>query len=55
MSLKGQMPFLKDHEGVWEGYYRYYDHNGVKIDEHRSRLLCRVINDTDYHQTNLYQ
>ena len=55
MSLKGQMPFLEDHEGVWDGYYRYYDHNGVKIDEHRSRLLCRVVNDIDYHQTNLYR
>ena len=55
MSLKGKMPFLKDHEGVWEGYYRYYDQDGLKIDEHRSRLLCRVVNDTDYHQTNLYR
>ena len=55
MSLKGTMPFLKNHEGVWEGYYRYYDHNGQKIDEHRSRLLCRIVNDSDYHQTNLYR
>ena len=49
MSFNGRYFVLRD------GYYRYYDHNGVKIDEHRSRLLCRVVNDIDYHQTNLYR
>ena len=42
-------------EGVWEGYYRYYDAAGDKVDEHKSRLVCRIKDDRDYHQTNLYR
>jgi hypothetical protein len=49
------MPYLARNEGVWEGYYRYYDTNGDKIDEHKSRLICRIKDDQDYHQTNLYR
>ena len=55
MSLREAMPLLARHEGVWDGYYRYYDSAGNKIDEHRSRLLCRILDDRDYHQTNLYR
>lgn len=55
MSLRQSMPLLARHEGVWEGWYRYYDANGEKIDEHKSRLLCRIRDDRDYHQTNLYR
>lgn len=55
MSLSAEFPLLARNEGVWEGYYRYYDAAGRKIDEHRSRLLCRIIEDRDYHQTNLYR
>ncbi len=55
MSLRASMPFLARNEGVWEGYYRYYDAAGNKIDEHKSRLICRVIDDRDYHQTNVYR
>lgn len=54
MSLKEKMPLLSRHEGVWEGYYRYYNAAGEKIDEHRSRLLCRFPSDDVYHQTNHY-
>lgn len=54
MSLKEKMPLLSRHEGVWEGYYRYYNANGEKIDEHRSRLLCRFPTEDTYHQTNHY-
>lgn len=49
------MPLLARNEGVWEGCYRYFDPAGRKVDEHRSRLLCRIIDDRDYHQTNLYR
>jgi len=45
---------LKRHEGVWEGYYRYFDSTGNKIDEHKSRLLCRIPEEGQYHQTNFY-
>ena len=55
MSLRANMPLLARNEGVWDGYYRYYDAAGTKIDEHRSRLICRIKDDRDYHQTNLYR
>ena len=45
---------LERHEGVWEGFYRYYDAEGNKIDEHKSRLLCRIPAAGEYHQTNNY-
>ena len=25
MSLRASLPFLARNEGVWEGYYRYFD------------------------------
>jgi hypothetical protein len=54
--LKQAMPLLASQEGVWEGWYRYYDAEGDKIDEHRSRLVCRFPEDgpVPYHQTNHY-
>lgn len=55
MSLRQAMPFLARNEGVWEGYYRYYNVSGNKVDEHKSRLICRIKDDRDYHQTNLYR
>ena len=55
MSLREAMPLLARNEGVWEGYYRYYDAAGEKVDEHKSRLICRIKDDRDYHQTNLYR
>ena len=55
MSLREAMPLLARHEGVWEGWYRYYDADGNKIDEHKSRLICRIRDDREYHQTNLYR
>ena len=48
------MPLLARHEGVWDGYYRYFDISGNRIDEHKSRLLCRIDDDDQYHQTNYY-
>ena len=55
-EIKKSMPLLARHEGVWEGVYRYYNGKGDKIDEHKSRLLCRFPDDGeyDYHQTNYY-
>lgn len=55
MSIRTDLPLLARHEGVWEGYYRYYNASGDKIDEHKSRLLCRLPSDDEYHQTNLYR
>ena len=54
------MPILASNEGVWEGIYRYYDaKTGVMTDEHKCRLLCRLVADDNtgdekYYQTNHY-
>ena len=55
-TFKQQFPLLARHEGVWDGFYRYYDADGNKTDEHRSRLLCRFPDSGEYgyHQTNYY-
>ncbi len=55
-ELKQAMPILAAQEGVWDGWYRYYDAEGKQIDAHRSRLVCRMLEDGDvpYHQTNHY-
>lgn len=54
-ELKKSMPLLARHEGVWEGWYRYYNSDSEKTDEHRSRLMCRFPEEGHpYHQTNYY-
>ncbi|MGN0862778.1 MAG: hypothetical protein ACI4N1_05595, partial [Stenotrophomonas koreensis] len=55
-NMQLHMPILARHEGIWDGVYRYYDANGNKIDEHKSRLICRFTDDetAPYHQTNHY-
>lgn len=54
MTNQTNPSMLERHEGVWEGYYRYFDEKGNKIDEHKSRLLCRIPEQGKYHQTNFY-
>lgn len=56
MDLKTVMPLLARNEGIWEGWYRYYDQQGNKVDEHRSKLICRfpASGPYPYHQTNHY-
>ena len=49
MSVKENMPIIASNEGVWEGWYRYYNLEGEKTDEHRSRLLCRFLDEETYH------
>jgi hypothetical protein len=58
-AIRAGMPLLARNEGVWEGWYRYYDSATGKLnDEHRSRLICRMPDDGPhagtYHQTNHY-
>ena len=55
-DIKKLFPLLARHEGVWDGVYRYYDAQGDKIDEHRSRLVCRfpTEGEFDYDQSNHY-
>jgi hypothetical protein len=61
-EIKRGLPLLSKHEGVWDGWYRHYDPNGNKIDEHRSRLICRFPEAGDaefqsgqpYQQSNFY-
>ena len=56
MGIREEMPLLARHEGVWDGLYTYYNAAGEKVDQHRSRLLCRFPDggDCPYHQTNYY-
>lgn len=56
MGIREEMPLLARHEGVWDGTYTYYNAAGEKVDEHRSRLFCRLLDDGPhpYHQTNHY-
>jgi hypothetical protein len=56
-AIKQAFPLLARHEGIWDGWYRYYDAQGQKIDEHRSRLVCRFpeVGPYPYHQTNHYR
>jgi hypothetical protein len=55
-DIKQRLTLLARHEGVWDGWYRYYDAEGHKTDEHRSRLVCRFPDSGpyDYDQTNHY-
>ena len=55
-DIKHAMPLLARNEGIWEGWYRYFDQDGNKVDEHRSRLVCRFPEEgpLPYHQTNHY-
>lgn len=55
-DIRQRMPLLARHEGVWDGWYRYYDAQGKLTDEHRSRLVCRFPDSGpfDYDQTNHY-
>ena len=55
--IREAMPLLARNDGVWEGWYRYYDAaTGKLTDQHRSRLLCRITDEPgrEYHQTNHY-
>lgn len=55
-DIKTAMPLLARHEGVWDGWYRHFDREGLAVDAHRSRLVCRFPDDGPYpyHQTNRY-
>jgi hypothetical protein len=55
-EIKRGLPLLAKQEGIWDGWYRHYDPNGNKIDEHRSRLVCRFPDSGPYpyHQSNHY-
>ena len=56
-DLRILMPAFARHEGIWEGTYRYVDASGTTIDEHASRLVCRIVpgHAFPYHQTNHYR
>ena len=56
-ALAAHMPLLARQEGIWEGVYRCYDYHGKQVDEHASKLTCRLTpgSDFDYHQSNEYR
>ncbi len=55
-SVRDRIPLFASQEGIWEGVYRHYDESGNKIDEHKSRLMCHIIENDPYpfRQTNYY-
>lgn len=55
-SVRDRIPLFASQEGIWEGVYRHYDASGNKIDEHKSRLIYRIIENDPYpfRQTNYY-
>lgn len=57
MGIREDMPLLVRHEGVWDGTYSYFDAANEKVDEHASRLICRLPDNGPhpYHQTNHYR
>jgi len=56
LDLRTAMPLLAANEGIWEGVYRHYDAEGRMLDEHQSRLVCRILDagPVPYHQSNHY-
>jgi hypothetical protein len=57
MTISTAMPLLAKNGGVWEGVYRHYDSaTGKLVDEHLSRLICRIKEGevNDYEQSNYY-
>lgn len=57
MDFREEMPLLARHEGVWDGVYNYFNDKEELIDQHSSRLFCRILDDDaefPYHQTNHY-
>ncbi len=61
IDIAKEMPLLARHEGVWDGTYTYFNADNEKVDEHASRLLCRMPTaeeggeENPYHQTNHYR
>ncbi len=55
-DFRKAMPLLARHEGVWDGTYTYFNAANEKVDEHASRLVCRIPQSgpVPYHQTNHY-
>jgi hypothetical protein len=56
-TITASMPLLASNGGVWEGVYRHYDAaTGKLVDEHLSRLICRITpgDGYDYFQSNHY-
>lgn len=56
-DLRSAMPIISGNEGVWQGWYRYYNIAGEQTDAHRSTLICRLPDSGPYpyHQTNIYE
>jgi hypothetical protein len=57
MSIHEAMALLARHEGVWDGTYSYFNDKDELVDQHKSRLFCRLFDENaehPYHQTNYY-
>lgn len=54
-SLYAKFPVFARHEGVWQGTYKVVDtKNGQILDQHDSKLTCKMSGDNGYYQKNEY-
>ena len=54
-SLYAKFPVFARHEGVWQGTYRVIDtKNGQILDQHDSKVTCKMTGDNGYYQNNEY-
>ena len=56
-QLRERLPAMLQHEGTWEGTYRFIDTSGRQIDAYRSRIECAFPDDGPwcYVQRNHYE
>lgn len=54
-TARESFPVFARHEGVWEGTYKLIDiKTGQILDQHQSRLTCKMNGESGYHQSNEY-
>lgn len=54
-TAQESFPVFARHEGVWEGTYKLIDaKTGAILDEHKSRLTCKMSGSNGYWQQNEY-
>lgn len=54
-TLYSQYPVFARHVGEWEGTYKLIDvTNGTILNQHRSKLTCKMFGEDSYHQSNEY-
>lgn len=54
-AIHDRFPVFARHAGVWEGTYKLIDiKSGTILDQHRSKVTCKMFDQHNYYQTNEY-